>query len=177
MDLRDPYLDDETAANLQMMSGVTEVRNLFVLGSQIHDRVAYEIDEIEGPVDPGGGEVSDRRPHSPPGLVRSSAIMAGDKSIPCTRMSRWLSGSARHPVPIPSSRTALVPARSARNPTAGSTTAGSKISGHLVSQPFAMPCQNSLGHKAAHCQEHPRHSFSDLGRRTPTGVASLDSPL
>ena len=70
---------------------------------------------------------------SAPGFARSSATMAGDRSIPCTRTPRWLSGIAMRPVPMPSSSAAPSPARSARKRTAGSTTAGSNSSGHLAS--------------------------------------------
>ena len=70
---------------------------------------------------------------SSPGLARSSATMSGDRSIPCTRTPRRLSGRAMRPVPMPSSSAAPVPASSARNRTTGSTAAGSNSSGHLAS--------------------------------------------
>jgi hypothetical protein len=43
---------------------------------------------------------------SPPGFSRSFAIIASDRSIPCTRTPRCESGKAIRPVPMPSSSAA-----------------------------------------------------------------------
>ena len=60
---------------------------------------------------------------SPPGFARSLATMASDESIPCTSRPRSTMGSARRPVPMPSSRTGPGPATWARNSTAGPVSA------------------------------------------------------
>src|SRR5438046_8813070 len=65
---------------------------------------------------------------SAPGLARSRATIASDRSIPCTRTPRCASGSAILPVPMPSSSAAPSPASCARKWTAGSTTPGANIS-------------------------------------------------
>src|SRR5439155_12408513 len=65
---------------------------------------------------------------SAPGLARSRATIASDRSIPCTRTPRCASGSAILPVPMPSSSAAPSPASCARKWTAGSTTLGANIS-------------------------------------------------
>jgi len=64
---------------------------------------------------------------SAPGLAWSCATMAGDRSMPCTRTPRRLSGSAIRPVPIPSSSAAPPAASAARKLTVGSSTAGSNM--------------------------------------------------
>ena len=54
---------------------------------------------------------------SPPGLARSRATIASDRSMPCTSTPRAASGSATRPVPMASSSARPPsPARSARNP-------------------------------------------------------------
>lgn len=69
----------------------------------------------------------------PPGRARSSAVIAGEISIPCTRGPRRLSGIAMRPVPAPSSRTGPGPANAARKSTTGSMAAAVNSSGHLAS--------------------------------------------
>ncbi len=49
---------------------------------------------------------------SPPGLRRSSATIASEKSMPCTSTPRAASGKATRPVPIASSRAGPSPASS-----------------------------------------------------------------
>ncbi len=62
---------------------------------------------------------------SPPGLARSRATMAFDRSMPCTGTPRAASGSAMRPVPMPSSSARPSPARPARKSAVAATTAGS----------------------------------------------------
>jgi hypothetical protein len=57
----------------------------------------------------------------------------GDSSMPWTRTPPRLSGSAIRPVPMPNSRAAPDPARSAKKSRLGCTNAGSNSSGHNVS--------------------------------------------
>ena len=64
---------------------------------------------------------------SPPGLARSRATMARDRSIPCTSTPRRASGSAIRPVPMPSSSARPPPASSASTSATVSAKAGSNM--------------------------------------------------
>ena len=63
-----------------------------------------------------------------PGFALSLAVIARERSIPCTGTPRAASGTAIRPVPIPSSSARPLAASSASRSTAGPTTAGSNIS-------------------------------------------------
>src|SRR3954466_6843970 len=58
--VRDADLDHETAARQQVRGGVREDVDLPVLGRDVVDRVADDVDERERPLDAGGGHVPDR---------------------------------------------------------------------------------------------------------------------
>ena len=94
------------------------------------DRVEHEVGEPRRCRPPGWSRSrrSSRRCRRYPVSPRSRSTMAGERSMPCTRTPRRLSGSAMRPVPMPSSSAAPLPASSARKSTAGSTTAGSNMS-------------------------------------------------
>src|SRR5687768_14653968 len=57
---RNHHFDNEDTARAQMGGSVTEARDLSLLRGEVHDRVTDEVDELERPLDPRRGEVSDR---------------------------------------------------------------------------------------------------------------------
>ena len=65
---------------------------------------------------------------SPPGLARSRATMARDRSMPCTGTPRRASGSAIRPVPMPSSSARPPSASPASTLATVSTSAGLNMS-------------------------------------------------
>ncbi len=64
---------------------------------------------------------------SPPGLARSRATMARDRSMPCTSTPRRASGSAIRPVPMPNSSARPPPASPASTSATVSVKAGSNM--------------------------------------------------
>ena len=133
-ELGDVVLDDEAAAGLQVRGGVAEGLDLFVLGGQVRDRVAQQVDERERSARPGGREVADGDVDVGAARLRAEFRHHGGRSsIPCTVTSRRCSGKAMRPVPMPNSRAGPAAASSARKSTAGSTTAASNSSGHRAS--------------------------------------------
>ncbi len=113
---------------------------------------------------------------SAPGFTCSSATMAGDSSIPCTRTPRRLSGNAMRPVPMPSSSAAPVPASSARKFTAGSTTAGSNRSGQRSSYRFAIRSSKLSSGIGAPSQERAPKAATELIPRPPVRCAPMTRP-
>jgi hypothetical protein len=127
-------LDDEAAAWRQVPRRVAKRLDLLTLAGEVRNRVAQQVDEREPAVDSGCCEVADGGADvGAPGRVRRCATMASDRSMPCTRIPRWRSGSATRPVPMPNSSASPVAARVARNSTAGSSALGSNNSGQSAS--------------------------------------------
>jgi hypothetical protein len=139
LQFRHIVLDDEKAAVVQVRGGVAKTFGLFVLGGQVRDRVAQQVDQRERPARGGGREIADVTPISEaPSCAWSCETIARDSSIPCTRTPRRLSGNAMRPVPMRSSSAGPVPASSARKLTAGSTTSASNSSGQNFSYRWAI---------------------------------------
>ena len=92
-EVREPDLDDEVATGLLVRGGVTEALNLVVLRGQVTDRVADEVNEPErAPARAVGKSPAVTVTRSAPGLARSRATIACDRSIPWTRTPRALRG-------------------------------------------------------------------------------------
>ena len=64
---------------------------------------------------------------APPGLARSRATMARDRSMPCTSTPRRVSGSAIRPVPMPNSSARPPPASPASTSATVSVKEGSNM--------------------------------------------------
>src|SRR6478735_1068121 len=82
---------------------------------------------------------------SPPGLRRSSATIASEKSMPCTSTPRAASGRATRPVPIASSRAGPSPASSCSRSTVGPSTWGSNMCAEPASYVGATRSSKGLG--------------------------------
>ena len=63
------HFHDETPARAQVGRRIGEARNLFVLAGEVHDRVVRNVNEAEGAIDSGDGEVAEgQRDAVPSGL-------------------------------------------------------------------------------------------------------------
>src|SRR6476661_3667442 len=86
---------------------------------------------------------------SPPGLRRSSATMASEKSMPCTSTPRSASGSATRPVPMASSRAAPSPASSCSTSTVGPSTSAPNMWAEPASYVGATRSSKGLGWRSS----------------------------
>jgi hypothetical protein len=83
----DEHLDDEAAARVEVSRDVPEAGDLRLLRGQVHDRVAHEIGDGEGPVDARRREVSDRD---------ADAFCSGLRAQPRHHRARQLDPVHRH---------------------------------------------------------------------------------
>ena len=119
--LGNPRLDHETSVRAQVVGRGGEAPALRLLILEGEDRVDREHDERElrRRFQPDGGEVARGRGDPLTARLRpSNSSICSDPSMPCTVRPRSTSGSARRPVPTPSSRTGPPSARSASRSTA-----------------------------------------------------------